>query len=80
MGYLQNVTVVKADGTTTSIRLLDGPDGAGNFRTLLGAAAIVPAATAIGANLVGAQQIEFSNGLEVIFVAGTGGEILVEWT
>jgi hypothetical protein len=78
MGYLMALTVVKADGTTTSVRALDGPDGSGNFRTLLGSAAIVPAATAIGVNLVGAP-IEFSNGLEIIFVAGTGGEVLVEW-
>jgi hypothetical protein len=81
-GYLQSLVCYKADGTTTSVAVNDGPDTSGNVRALVGSvAAIVPIiqSTAEAANLIGPQPLYFTNGLQIVLVAGTGVEVLATW-
>lgn len=67
--------VVASVGTSFALRVLDGPDFAGNTVTLMGSSAIVP--TVVGSNLV-PVPIPFTNGLQII-TSGTPGEFDVIW-
>ena len=69
-GYVQAINV-SAPGTTWTVKLLDGPDSAGNTKTIFGGttgwtatAGIQPVAT----------PMPFTNGLQVV-TAGTAGEL-----
>jgi hypothetical protein len=74
-GILRGIQGVSA-GTSYTFQAKDGPDPAGNTRTLIGAAAVP---------VVAAQQwvnpgapIPFTNGL-AFTVTGTPGEFYVQW-
>jgi len=74
-GILRGIQGVSA-GTSYTFKCNDGPDPAGNARTLVGAAAIPVVA---GVQWVHpAEPIAFTNGLQFV-VAGTPGEFFVQW-
>lgn len=73
-GYIQQITS-QSVGTGFAVRVLDGPDPAGNVKTLLfGSAVAIPAA---GGNML-ANPIFFGQGLQIIS-SGTPGEFEVQW-
>jgi len=64
-------------GTSFTIRLLDGPDSAGNTQTKLGASAVTP--PAVGYLLNPAEQpLIFRDGIQII-TSGTPGEYEIEY-
>jgi hypothetical protein len=74
-GYIQQITS-QSVGTGFAVRVLDGPDPAGNLKTLLFSSAVaIPAA---GGNML-ANPIFFGQGLQIIS-SGTPGEFEVQWT
>lgn len=74
-GLLRAIQGVSA-GTAYTFKAQDGPDPAGNFRTLIGAAAIPVVANQTW--VTPAEPIAFTNGLAMV-VTGTPGEFFVQW-
>src|SRR5215469_11921952 len=68
--------IVSAPGTTWTLKLLDGPDSAGNTTTILGGT--TPLTMTAGALQV-TWPLQFSKGLQVI-TSGTAGEVDIEWS
>ena len=64
-------------GTAFTIRVLDGPDNAGNAQTKLGAAAITPPGVGYLLN-PNQEPMIFRDGLQII-TAGTPGEYEIEF-
>jgi hypothetical protein len=75
-GYLNSILIAAA-GTSWTVQCKDGPDSAGNFKTLLGASAVtVPA---VGTDLI-PSPVYFGQGLQIVTAGATPGEIDVSWT
>ena len=74
-GILRGIQGVSA-GASYAFKAQDGPDPSGNFRTLIGAAAVpvVAAQQWVSPN----EAIAFTNGLAMV-VTGTPGEFFVQW-
>jgi hypothetical protein len=72
---LQQITS-QSVGTGFAVKVNDGPDPAGNVKSLLFSAAAVPIPAA-GGNMLG-NPIFFSNGLQIVS-SGTPGEFDVQW-
>ena len=75
VGVVRNVTGVSA-GTSYAFKMQDGPDPSGNFKTLIGAAAIPVVANQQWIDP--AAPMSFTNGLAFV-VSGTPGEFFVQW-
>jgi len=73
-GVLRSITV-DIVGTGT-IQLKDGPDSAGNFQALLGAAAITP--TAVGPLFNPGRPLSFRDGLQIV-TGGAGSEYEIQF-
>jgi len=74
-GYVQSI-IVAAPGTTWTLKLLDGPDSAGNTTPILGG---TTALTMTAGALQVTWPLQFSKGLQVV-TSGTAGEVDIEWS
>lgn len=74
-GVLRGIQGVSA-GTSYTFQAKDGPDASGNYRTMIGAAAVPVVA---GQQWVSpSESLAFTNGL-AFTVTGTPGEFYVQW-
>ena len=74
-GVLRGIQGVSA-GTSYTFQAKDGPDPNGNYRTLIGAAAVPVVANQQW--VTAAEGLAFINGL-AFTVTGTPGEFFVQW-
>jgi hypothetical protein len=74
-GYVQSI-IVSAPGTTWTLKILDGPNNAGNTTTVLGGGTPI---TLTAGGIVLTTPLYCTNGIQVV-TSGTAGEVDIEWS
>jgi len=74
-GYIQSI-ICSAPGTTWTLKILDGPDTAGNTTAVLGGTT----GLTLTAGVFSLPEVLYCNkGIQVV-TSGTAGEVDIEWS